>query len=318
MADDPDAVCAVIHALNEWMHEHWSYVYSDAHLLDADHQPRRRHRRARIEELECVARARRQDLPHPRRAGAHVEGPQVVRAAGVRPVLGAGAGARPRRRHALGRLRLHPLHQRVGGPRRPGDGASPVEGSPALDPAFLALSSEKDNLVDAMASIIGHGLATRFPKLQVHAGRVRAASWIRPVLREAAARLRRGAGAVRREPGRRVQPATCGCTPSTSPTPRASSTSASPSTTSCSAPTSRTPRAWPTRSPTREVVKDLPLEQQALIMGGVAREGDEGRAVRLTGETSPDEPTTTDSSTPPRRTTSSRARRPPSTSTACR
>ena len=30
MADDPDTVCVVIHALNEWMHEHWSYVYSDA------------------------------------------------------------------------------------------------------------------------------------------------------------------------------------------------------------------------------------------------------------------------------------------------
>src|SRR5450432_3077457 len=30
MANDPDAVCVVIHALNEWMHEHWSYVYSDA------------------------------------------------------------------------------------------------------------------------------------------------------------------------------------------------------------------------------------------------------------------------------------------------
>src|SRR6516164_1970709 len=30
IADDPDAVCAVIHALNEWMHEHWTYGYSDA------------------------------------------------------------------------------------------------------------------------------------------------------------------------------------------------------------------------------------------------------------------------------------------------
>jgi hypothetical protein len=30
MANDPDAVCAVIHALNQWMHEHWTYVYSDA------------------------------------------------------------------------------------------------------------------------------------------------------------------------------------------------------------------------------------------------------------------------------------------------
>ena len=30
VADDPDVAVAVIHALNEWMHEHWSYVYSDA------------------------------------------------------------------------------------------------------------------------------------------------------------------------------------------------------------------------------------------------------------------------------------------------
>ena len=30
LAEDPDAVCAVIHALNDWMHEHWTYVYSDA------------------------------------------------------------------------------------------------------------------------------------------------------------------------------------------------------------------------------------------------------------------------------------------------
>ena len=30
LADDPDAACAVVHALNQWMHEHWSYVYADA------------------------------------------------------------------------------------------------------------------------------------------------------------------------------------------------------------------------------------------------------------------------------------------------
>ena len=30
MSHDPDAACAVVHALNEWMHEHWTYVYSDA------------------------------------------------------------------------------------------------------------------------------------------------------------------------------------------------------------------------------------------------------------------------------------------------
>ena len=34
------------------------------------------------------------------------------------------------------------------------------------NPGFVTLSSEKNNLVDALASIIGHGLATRFPKLR--------------------------------------------------------------------------------------------------------------------------------------------------------
>ena len=47
------------------------------------------------------------------------------------------------------------------------------------EPAFTALSSEKDNLVDAMASIIGHGLATRFPKLRFMPVEF-ASSWVRP------------------------------------------------------------------------------------------------------------------------------------------
>src|SRR2546421_12149869 len=50
-------------------------------------------------------------------------------------------------------------------------------------PAFLALSSEKDNLVDAMASIIGHGLATRFPKLRFLPVEYSSA-WIRPFYRK--------------------------------------------------------------------------------------------------------------------------------------
>ena len=30
LADDPDAACVVVHALNEWMHEHWTFDYADA------------------------------------------------------------------------------------------------------------------------------------------------------------------------------------------------------------------------------------------------------------------------------------------------
>ena len=50
------------------------------------------------------------------------------------------------------------------------------------------LSSQKDNLVDAMASIIGHGLATRFPRLRFMP--VEFSQRLDPaVLREAAAGL---------------------------------------------------------------------------------------------------------------------------------
>ena len=46
-------------------------------------------------------------------------------------------------------------------------------------PAFLMLASEKDNLIDAMASIIGHGLATRFPQLRFLPVEF-SSKWIRP------------------------------------------------------------------------------------------------------------------------------------------
>ena len=46
-------------------------------------------------------------------------------------------------------------------------------------PAFLSLSSEKSIIIDAMASVIGHGLATRFPKLKFMPVEINS-DWIRP------------------------------------------------------------------------------------------------------------------------------------------
>ena len=101
VADDPEFAVTVIHALNEWMHEHWTYVYGDAiyatPIISLAAGLRPRPRRARVH-----PRAWRQDLPDPRGAGAHLAGPQVVRAEGVRPVLGGGGASRHRCRHALG------------------------------------------------------------------------------------------------------------------------------------------------------------------------------------------------------------------------
>jgi predicted TIM-barrel fold metal-dependent hydrolase len=56
-------------------------------------------------------------------------------------------------------------------------------GIPGLNgsPGFLALSSDKSAIVDGVASIIGHGLATRFPRLRfapVEWG----TEWVRPLV----------------------------------------------------------------------------------------------------------------------------------------
>ena len=58
--------------------------------------------------------ARRALHPGPPGAGPRLPRPAVVRAARVRPVLGAGRRVRPAGRHALQRQRLLPVHLRVG------------------------------------------------------------------------------------------------------------------------------------------------------------------------------------------------------------
>jgi predicted TIM-barrel fold metal-dependent hydrolase len=175
VADDPDAVCAVIHALNAWMHEHWSFVYSDAiystpiislAVLD----------RA-LEELEFI----------------HEHGAKIflIRVAPVPTWKG---------RKSFALEEFDPFWQRVqdldivvgmhsGDPGYTrytneweglGDREMSISRhSRRATPAFQALSSEKDCLVDAMASIIGHGLATRFPGLKFLPVEF-SSNWIRP------------------------------------------------------------------------------------------------------------------------------------------
>jgi predicted TIM-barrel fold metal-dependent hydrolase len=162
LAEDPDAVCAVIHALNEWMHEHWTFVYSDA-IFTTPIISLAVMERA-IEELEFIAER-----------GARIF---LVRVAPVPTWKG-------RRSFALPEFdpfweRVQELGLIVG--MHSGDPGytrymNEWEGIPNLEqnisrharhanPGFIALSSEKNNLVDALASIIGHGLATRFPTLR--------------------------------------------------------------------------------------------------------------------------------------------------------
>ena len=177
VADDPDLAVALVHALNQWMHEHWTYVYSDAIYstpivsLAAGNGPA-------LEELEYVyERGARIFLmrvaPVPtwkgRRSFALPEfDPFWERVQELDIVVGMHAGD-------AGYVRYTNEWEGIG-----------VETLPfkrSGTPAFQRLSSEKSPVVDACASIIGHGLATRFPKLKFMPVEYES-GWVRPFVRK--------------------------------------------------------------------------------------------------------------------------------------
>ena len=176
VADDPDVAVVVIHALNEWMHEHWTYNYSDALYSTPIISLAAGVDRA-IEELEYV-----------NERGAKIF---LMRVAPVPTWKGRKSFALPEFDPFWQRVQeldlVVGMHSGDSGYTRYlneweglGDQEMSIaRGARRAAPAFTALSSEKDNLVDAMASIIGHGLATRFPKLRFMPVEF-ASSWVRP------------------------------------------------------------------------------------------------------------------------------------------
>src|SRR3954447_23205273 len=172
MANDPDAVCVVIHALNEWMHEHWTYVYSDA-IYSTPIISLAAGNDVALAELEWIAER-----------GARIflirvapvptwKGRKSFALPAFDPFWEAGRRARPRGGHALGRRRLQPLHQRVGGSRRQGDGDHrEVEGAPVVARVPRAVVGEGQ---PRRRDGVDHRARPRHsvPHAQVHAGRVR-------------------------------------------------------------------------------------------------------------------------------------------------
>ncbi|HEX5587580.1 MAG TPA: amidohydrolase family protein [Acidimicrobiia bacterium] len=173
LADDPDAACVIIHALNEWMHEHWTFNYADAifptpiiSLSKLD---------AAIDELQWIADR-----------GARVF---LLRVAPVPTLRGrksfALAEFDPFWELVAERDLVVGMHSGDAGYQRyvnewEGTGAKEFRAFVSnASPAFQALMSEKSPLIDAMASIIGHELATRFPTLKF-APVEYPSSWIRP------------------------------------------------------------------------------------------------------------------------------------------
>ena len=174
VADDPDVAVTVIHALNEWMHEHWSYVYADAIYATPIISLAAGVDRA-LEELEFI----------------HERGAKIflIRVAPVPTWKGRKSFALPEFDPFWERVQeldiVVGMHSGDPGYQRyinEWEGLRDKEFNPFKSngsPAFLALMSEKSPVVDAMASIIGHGLATRFPRLKFMPVEYQA-SWIRP------------------------------------------------------------------------------------------------------------------------------------------
>ena len=179
LRNDHDATHAVIHALNQWMHEHWTFNYENrifpVPVITLPIVAKA------VRGAGVGARARRSGRSDPPCPRSWRPGFPVLRPAGVRPFLEESGGSGDPGRHARVRERLPALYQRMG---RWDRGRVPsVQGCRAGWSAsgFAAIRSHPSRpIFDAVASIIGHGLATRFPELRfmpVENG----SDWVRPL-----------------------------------------------------------------------------------------------------------------------------------------
>jgi predicted TIM-barrel fold metal-dependent hydrolase len=164
LAGDPKGATVVVHALNTWIHEHWGFAREDSIYATPIITLALGAERA-IEELEFVKeRGAKLFLirvaPVPTHEGRKSFAlpefdPFWARVQELDVVVGMHAGDSGYHRYTNEWLGLGDRERRIGTSQPHGNA-----------PAFLALASEKDALIDAMASIIGHGLATRFPRLR--------------------------------------------------------------------------------------------------------------------------------------------------------
>ncbi|HVV35683.1 MAG TPA: amidohydrolase family protein [Acidimicrobiales bacterium] len=175
LRDDPDAIHAVIHALNQWMLEQWTFNYD-----------------GRIFPTPVVT------LPIVDKAVAELEflldnGAKIIL---IRPA--PVPGFRGPRSFALPEFDpfwklvedsgiVVGMHASDSGYQRYANDWEGVrnEMTPfAGGGAFAAINgSHHRAIVDAMASVVGHGLATRFPKLKI-APVENGSSWVRPLLED--------------------------------------------------------------------------------------------------------------------------------------
>jgi predicted TIM-barrel fold metal-dependent hydrolase len=170
MRDDPELIHAVIHALNEWMHETWSFDY-EGRIFATPVITLPIVEKA-IEELEWVLER-----------GARTV---LIRPA---PVPGLG-GSR-----SFGFEEFDPFWQAVqdsgivvsmhasdsGYSRYQGDWTGPQEMLPFRPDAFRMMTHGKRPIEDTMSALVCHGVLTRFPDLKV-AAIENGGDWVVPFL----------------------------------------------------------------------------------------------------------------------------------------
>jgi predicted TIM-barrel fold metal-dependent hydrolase len=174
LADDPATTHVVIHALNEWMHETWSFDYEGRIFATP------------IITLPILERAL-EELDWVLERGARAI---LVRPAPVPCLGGRRSPALPEFDPFWGRVEeagiLVGMHASDSGYQRylnDWEGIRDREFQPFKGGSgFSAIvSSEHRPIVDTIASLVGHGLCTRFPKL-AFAPIENGSHWVRPLL----------------------------------------------------------------------------------------------------------------------------------------
>jgi predicted TIM-barrel fold metal-dependent hydrolase len=237
LSDDPVATHVVIHALNQWMHEHWTFDYRGRifpvpvialNIVD----------RA-IEELEWVLER-----------GARAI---LIRPAPVPGFMGRRSMALPEFdpfwKHVAEAQIFVGMHGSDSGYQRyvndwegHRDEYAPFQAGSAFG---SIMTRQHRPMFDTVSSLIGHGLCSRFPELKI-APIETGSAWVRPLLEDLAHVYSMAPRSSTRTPSR-SSGATSTSTRSTRRTRSASSGSSDPS--GCSSgPTIRTPRGWQIRS----------------------------------------------------------------------
>ena len=177
LADDPVATHVVIHAFNQWMHEQWTFnfenrIFPTPVITLPDRRPG--DRGARMGRVQRGAKAilvRPAPVPDfngRRRSFALPEFDpfwEKVQEADV--VVGMHASDSG----------LPALPERVGGPRR----RVPARSRRSSRASTRCFHADNRMISDVVASIIGHGLATRFPNLRIMPVE-NGSAWVRPLV----------------------------------------------------------------------------------------------------------------------------------------